>query len=252
MGLDTGAARVAVLGAAAAATFGPLAAPLLGAAISIGGNLAIGVVDARRARAQIDANKRQGYVSPTLPPADGLVVVELPSVPGATDPGPDARMAALRHYFDVPPSSPWDRMLLDELDGYPMIRGIGARVLAAYPHLAEPREESSDTWTTRCKGTCMRPWLDNDVEVTIDPAASPAAGDIVAAFFSHAEVDPMGKWLLSSIPPRDEWNRHADAVAVFGSADEPTRMIAVPLVALDMVVRIAPPAREPAVLLDAA
>jgi hypothetical protein len=209
-----------------------------GAAIALGGNLVLGAADARKARRDQERNRKQREIPLAIPEPDGLMVYELPLGIDCTEPGPQQRIDWLRRYFDTPASNPWARMFLDEQDGFPVIRGCGRRLLAAVPALAEPRTEYAEPWTARCKGHCMAPWLDDGVEVMVDPQAEPVVGGMVAAFLAHDDADPLGKWLLGAVPPKERWSEYPDAVAVLGSADQPAKMIAVPLLALDLLVAV--------------
>lgn len=220
---------------AGAAIGGPL-----GAAVAIGSSVAFGAVDARRARRAAEQNRKQRDLTIAVPAPDGLMVIDLPLGNGCTDPGPQQRIDLLRAYFDTPADGPWARAFLDQQNGYPVVRGCGARLLAVAPALAEPRTEYAEPWTARCSGHCMAPWLSDGVEVTIDPHAEPEVGDLVSAFLAHDDADPLGKWLLAPVPPRDRWSEYPDAVAVLGSADMPGAMIAVPLMSIDLLVRVAP------------
>jgi hypothetical protein len=215
-------------------------AKLIGAGIAIGGSLAFGAVDARATRRRAEQNRKQRDLTITVPAPDGLMIIDLPLGNGCTDPGPQQRIDLLRAYFDTPADGPWARAFVDQHDGFPVIRGCGARLLAAAPALAEPRVESAEPWTTRCAGHCMAPWLDEGVAVLVDPQAEPAVGDLVGAFLAHDDADPLGKWLLAPVPPRERWAEYPDAVAVLGSADMPGVMIAIPLLGLDLLVRVAP------------
>jgi hypothetical protein len=230
-----------IAGPAGAAWFGS-SAGAVGAAVSLGGSLVLGAADARRNRRAAEQNRKQRDLTIALPEPDGLMIIDLPFRTGCTEPGPQERIDWLRAYFEAPAAGPWARAFLDEQGGFPVIRGCGARLLAAAPALIEPRVEYAEPWTARCSGHCMAPWLDEDVEVAIDPQAAPKAGDLVAAFLAHDDADPLGKWLLAPFPPRDRWSEYPDAVAVLGSADQPAKMIAVPLLALDLLVRVAPAA----------
>jgi hypothetical protein len=232
-----------IAGPAGAAWFGS-SAGAVGAAVSLGGSLVLGAADARRTRRAAEQNRKQRDLTITVPAPDGLMIIDLPLGNGCTDPGPQQRIDLLRAYFDTPAAGPWARMFLDEQGGFPVVRGAGARLLAAAPALAEPRVEYAEPWKLRVSGHCMAPWLDEGDEVKIDPQAEPKVGDLVAAFLADDDAAPLGKWLLAPVPPLERWAEYPDAVAVLGSADMPDAMIAVPLLALDLLVGVRPVERS--------